>query len=135
MLDKIQQEPHLAAGMGLLILAFLMGFYMSMGFRLQLISMKREDAKKMLDGKDFKTAHSVQLNNAEWAPFYIICHFFLYSQKTGSPLLAAISFGSCFFFVAFKAFLFPGKPAPVTATVRYLSLGWLIYEVASVGLL
>jgi hypothetical protein len=32
--------------------------------------------------------------------------------------------------VAWKAFLAPGKPAPVSATVRYLALAALAYEVA-----
>ena len=132
MLQKIQQEPQLFAAVGLLSLALLMGVYMSMAFRIFVIFKSKEDAKKMLDGREFKNASAVQLNNAEWAPFHIACHFFLYSNKAGSMTSAVLSMGSCFFFVAFKAFLFPGKPAAVTASARYVALAMLIFEVASV---
>jgi hypothetical protein len=65
MLATIQTSPHLVAGVFLVSESLAMGLYMSFAFRLKALTGKRDDVKAMLDGKAFKVAHSVQLNNAE----------------------------------------------------------------------
>jgi len=51
-------------------------------------------------------------------------------NNAGSVLSAVMSSVSCFSFVAFKAFVAPGRPAPISATVRYMALAYLTCEVA-----
>ena len=80
--------------------------------------------------KSFKATHAAQLNNAEWAPIFIICHLYLHLKGAGSRYSAGASVAGCWAFIACKAFLFQGKPAPVAATLRYVALLWLIIEVA-----
>ena len=126
-------SDQLAAAVALLAFAWLMGCYMSLAFRLFTAFGGKDKAKAVLDSKSFKVSHVVQLNNAEWAPFFIVCLLYLHVAKAGSRYSAALSVFSCVWFVMLKAFIFPGKPAAITATVRYLALGWLILEVAQTG--
>ena len=133
MIEGIFKSPQLWAGLALLAQALFMGIYMSVVFRVKVLTKDREAIKKMMEGKAFKIAHSVQMNNSEWSPYFIICHFFLHLNRAGSLSSALLSVGSSVCFVLFKAFVFPGKPAPVSATVRYLSLFYLILVCSNVA--
>lgn len=135
MMNALSKSPHLWAAVALLIHVILMGLYMSVAFRLQTVLAKnKEEVKKILDGKSCKVAANVQLNNAEWAPFFIVCHLFLHIKGVGSEMSACLSVVTCVCFTLFKCFMFPGKPAPVTASLRYIALAYLVYEVALTGL-
>jgi hypothetical protein len=135
MLETISRAPHLWAAIALLVHVILMGLYMSVAFRLKTVLAKNKDeVKQILEGRSFKIVSNVQLNNSEWAPFFVACHFFLHTNSAGSAMSAILSVATCTSFTLFKAFIFPGKPAPVTATLRYLSLAYLVYEIALIGL-
>ena len=133
-MDIISKLLHLGAAISLLTLAWGMGLYMSSAFRLQILIEKDKEAKKkLLESQELKIVSNVQLNNAEWAPCYVICHLYPHSHYSGSLLSAILSMISCWMFVVFNAFLFPGKPAIITAICRCFVLALLIYEVASTG--
>ena len=123
-------SDHFRAAVALLVLSLSMGVYMSLAFRIFAAFGGKEKAKTVLESKSFKATHAAQLNNAEWAPIFIICHLYLHLKGAGSRYSAGASVAGCSAFIACKAFLFQGKPAPVAATLRYVALLWLIIEVA-----
>lgn len=123
-------SDQLLCAVVLLCLSLFMGLYMSLAFRVYCLFTPKEEFKTLLEGRDFKIVSSVQLNNAEWAPLYIVCLLYLHSIGAGSRYAAYLSMVSCVSFVVSKGFLFRGKPAPICASLRYIALLWLIVEVA-----
>ena len=122
-------SDQLLCALILLSLSLIMGLTMSLAFRVRMIFKKKDEIKQMLESREFKTVSSVQLNNAEWAPLFIICLLYLHLTGCGSRYAAYLSVFSCASFVVSKAILFRGKPAPMCASLRYVALLWLIVEV------
>jgi len=64
-IETITKSPHLFSAVFLLVVCISMGIYMSLAFRIKVLTASKDDMKDMLNGKAFNIASSVQLNNAE----------------------------------------------------------------------
>ena len=104
--------------------------YMSFGFRAKMLG-KSEKAKiAFKESDDFKTAHSKQLNDAEYGPLFVATLLYLHTQGINNKLVSgAAAFGS----VCYMWSHFFGKLSkvlgPVGATSRFIALFGVIYEV------
>ena len=106
--------------------ALALGLMMSVGYRVKVLWLPRDDFKAMIDSKSFKIASAVQLNVNEWTPYFVAALLYLHTQGAGSNLVAWGSVLSSLGFSASKLVVFHGKPAPVASTTRYLALAALI---------
>ena len=107
--------------------ALALGIYMSMRFRISFMWLGKEKYKVVLDGKAYKVAHGAQLNNTEWTPYFVVALLYLHTQGAGHAYMAYGSLLSCVSYTASKL-LFGGKPAPLSASARYISMAALTYE-------
>mmetsp|Transcript_16612 Transcript_16612/g.51723 ORF Transcript_16612/g.51723 Transcript_16612/m.51723 type:complete len:142 (-) Transcript_16612:126-551(-) len=133
------KSPALMAAVAHLVFVWIMGFYMTVAFRAGIAVLKREgfeaDAEAILQSKAFNVAHRVQLNNAEWAPFYILCLLFLHQNAPASRAVYLAGFGSVLCSVGYvfvKISTLEGD-APINVLGRYGTLAWLIYQVYQAG--
>ena len=109
--------------------ALALGLMMSVGYRVKVLWLPRDDFKALLGSKSFKVASAVQLNVNEWSPYFVAGLLYLHTSGAGSNLVAWGSVFSSLVFSASKLVVFHGKPAPVASTTRYLALAALIIEV------
>ena len=109
-----------------------LGVYMSLAFRVHVLLVGKDAFKALLDGKAFKVAHAAQLNNTEWTPYYVVALLYLHTQGAGQAWVAYLSILGCVSYTASKIGL-GGKPAPLSATARYLTMAALTWEVYQTG--
>ena len=109
--------------------ALALGLMMSVGYRVKVLWLPRDDFKALLGSKSFKVASAVQLNVNEWSPYFVAALLYLHTQGAGSNLVAYGSVVTSLSFSVSKLVVFHGKPAPLSSTVRYLALAALIVEV------
>jgi uncharacterized MAPEG superfamily protein len=108
--------------------ALALGLMMSVGYRVKVLWLPREDFKALLGSKSFKIASAVQLNVNEWSPYFVAALLYLHTQGAGSNLVAWGSVVTSLAFSVSKLVVFHGKPAPIASTTRYLALAALIVE-------
>ncbi len=109
--------------------ALALGLMMSVGYRVKVLWLPRDDFKALLGSKSFKVASAVQLNVNEWSPYFVAGLLYLHTQGAGSNLVAYGSVVTSLAFSVSKLVVFHGQPAPVASTTRYLALAALIVEV------
>ena len=109
--------------------ALALGLMMSIGYRVKVLWLPRDDFKALLGSKSFKIASAVQLNVNEWSPYFVAALLYLHTQGAGSNLVAWGSVVTSLAFSVSKLVVFHGKPAPLSSTARYLALAALIVEV------
>ena len=80
--------------------ALALGLMMSVGYRVKVLWLPRDDFKAMIDSKSFKIASAVQLNVNEWSPYFVAGLLYLHTRGAGSNLVA---WGSVFSSLAFSA--------------------------------
>ena len=68
--------------------ALALGLMMSVGYRVKVLWLPRDDFKAMIDSKSFKIASAVQLNVNEWSPYFVAALLYLHTQGAGSNLVA-----------------------------------------------
>ena len=68
--------------------ALALGLMMSVGYRVKVLWLPRDDFKAMIDSKSFKIASAVQLNVTEWSPYFVAALLYLHTQGAGSNLVA-----------------------------------------------
>ena len=129
--STISANPSLWTGITLLTQQLLMGKYLSLNYRLRTVNMEKDQAKALLDSKEFKIAHATQLNNAEWTPSFVVGMLFLHSVGKGNNMLLAGSVaGSCINYCFWKIYL-NGRYQflmPLCAVWRYTSFSWMLFE-------
>ena len=123
---------QLAAAVTLLVQALCLGIYMSVRFRVSALAGK-DAYSRTLSSNAFKVAHALPLNNAEWTPKFVAPLLYLHSQSAGSSTAAALSIIGCVGYVATKIV---AKTSVTTVSapfsvLRYLSLAWIIIDVAA----
>jgi hypothetical protein len=115
-----------AAG-AILVNSLLGKFYLTAGFRLPLIGASKTKQTEILEGNNFKVAHTAQLNEAEWSPLFVGVLLYFHSQNIALPVASSLAaFGSIWFL---WAKIFAPFPSHVPgAVMRYASLSLLCYE-------
>ena len=68
--------------------ALALGLMMSVGYRVKVLWLPRDDFKALLGSKSFKVASAVQLNVNEWSPYFVAGLLYLHTQGAGSNLVA-----------------------------------------------
>ena len=109
--------------------ALALGLMMSVGYRVKVLWLPRDDFKALLGSKSFKVASAVQLNGNEGSPYFVAGLLYLHTSGAGSNLVAYGSVVTSLAFSVSKLVVFHGKPAPLSSTARYLALAALIVEV------
>ena len=108
--------PHFLAAIVLLVQALALGFMMSIRFRGKMAKSSAE-CEKIKASKAFTTASGTQLNNAEWAPFFLICLIYLDNHGAGSAAAAYLAMGACVGYVVNRL---SGYPLPAIAFGAYI---------------
>ena len=96
--------------------ALALGLMMSVGYRVKVLWLPREDFKALLGSKSFKVASAVQLNVNEWSPYFVAST----ATHTAAPS-NLVAYGFVVTSLAFsvsKLVVFHGQPAPVASTTR-----------------
>ena len=92
--------------------ALALGLMMSIGYRVKVLWLPRDDFKAMIDSKSFKIASAVQLNVNEWSPYFVAALLYLHTQGAGSNIVAWGSVLSSLGFSASKLCLLYTSPSP-----------------------
>ena len=69
--------------------------YMSFGWRVQLAGMSPEEQKKAKAGPEYQKDSCGQLNEAEYAPVFLSCLFYMALQKIEAPITCGVSVWGC----------------------------------------
>jgi uncharacterized MAPEG superfamily protein len=101
--------------------------YMTVAFRFKIAAAKKAGRKDIIDGADYKTASSAQLNDAEYSPIFLATLLYLHSQNNAAPVASTLAAFGCVAYVWAKIYL-PFPSQSIGACARYVSMGMICME-------